>query len=213
MHTESGQPEDRSTATFPLSGTETNGTILQTKVSCGIRAFEDVDPETASWAGCEPQAMIIRDAPSNQKVLSMSMFLSVVLERGEVPESLSAGPGVEKSLANYFDDLHVTAQSLGLRPLGDFHVDYSEQLEAIMMNDDIEGEDIEEAMSRIGADGPWFDPDEGLLTVRGLIQHFESLSANEPHAVEGPLIVLRGIASELEHAKKHDDRFHLASHE
>ena len=143
----------------------------------------------------------------------MSMFVSVVLEHGEVPESLSAGPGIEKSMANYFDGLNATARGLGLRPLGDFHVDYSEQLEAIMTNEDIEGEDIEEAMSRIGTEGPWFGPDEGLRTVHGLIQHFDSLPANEANAVEGSLIVLRGIETELEYAKEHDDRFHLAFHE
>jgi hypothetical protein len=141
------------------------------------------------------------------------MFVSVVLEQRELHESASAGPGIEKSLANYIDSLNETARGLGLRTLGNFYVDYSEQLEAIMTDEGIDNEDIEEAMSRIGVDGPWFDPDEGLRTVHGLMQHLESLPADESSAVEGPLMVLRGIATELEYAKEHGDRFHLAFHE
>jgi hypothetical protein len=143
----------------------------------------------------------------------MSQFVSVVLVHGEVPESLSSGPGIGKSFANHFDDLNAMARGLGLRPLDDFYVDYMEQLEAIWTDENFQVEGLEEATSRIGADGPWFDPDEGLRSVYGLIQHIESLPANEVNTLEGPLTVLRSIASELEYAKQQDSRFHLAFQE
>lgn len=141
------------------------------------------------------------------------MFISVILEQGELPQTVAGGSGLDKSLADYFIAFSAMAQRLGLRPLGDFYTDYSEELEAIVTNEDLSSEEIDEATSRIGVDGPWFDPEEGLPTIRSLIQHLESLPANEAEDLEGPLMGLRTIASELDYAKRHESRFHLAYHE
>lgn len=137
----------------------------------------------------------------------MSMFVSVVLEDGEIPDSASGGPGIAKSLVHMMDDLDAMAVDLGLRPLGDFVVDYGEQMEELFADEGVE--DIDEALSRIGADGPWFDPDEGLRTVGGLIQRVEGFGGEGSKTREGTLIVLGSIASELEYAKKQGSRFHL----
>jgi hypothetical protein len=140
--------------------------------------------------------------------IPMSMFIAVALEEGEIPEDLSSGPGVAKSFANCFDDLNATARGLGLKPLGDFYVDHMEQLEAIWNDVDLEIEDMEETMSRIGDDGPWFVPDDALETVHGLIRHVESSPAHE-----GPLTVLKAVAAELEYARRRGVRFHFGFQE
>jgi hypothetical protein len=139
----------------------------------------------------------------------MSMFVVVVLENGEVvPETVETADA--KSLAWHFDDLNAMARRLGLRPLGDFEVDYEEQRMEVLDGEDLSDEDIEEAMSRVGDDGPWFEPDEGLRTVLGLIRHIEESPAGAANAPEVKLHVLRGLASEIGYAGRRHTRFHLA---
>lgn len=53
----------------------------------------------------------------------MSVFISVVLEHGEIPETICSGPGIAKSFANFFDDLDEMARRLHLTPLKDFYVE------------------------------------------------------------------------------------------
>ncbi len=138
----------------------------------------------------------------------MSMFIALVLEHGELPESLSGGPSIGKSLASYLDTLDEMARDLSLRPLNDFVVDYTEQIEDILVDEDIE--DVEEAIMGLGGSGPWYDPEEGIRTVQCLIQHIDGLLADEDKALEGPLVVLKSLASELDYAKQQDSRFHLS---
>jgi hypothetical protein len=73
---------------------------------------------------------------------------------------------------------------------------------------DLEIEDMEETMSRIGDDGPLFEPVDGLETVHGLIRHIESSPAQE-----GPLTVLKAVAAELEYARRRGVRFHFGFQE
>ena len=54
--------------------------------------------------------------------------------------------------------------------------------------------------------GPWFEPNAGLATVRGLIQYFEKSPSSES---EGPLAILRSLETELAYAKDRESRFHL----
>jgi hypothetical protein len=154
-------------------------------------------------------AELRRDAAgAGREVPLMSMFLGVVLENGAAaPESVDT-----KSFAWHCDDLDLMARALGLRPLGEFEVDYGERrdeiLDEMLRDEDTDDEDIYEAMSQVGDDGPWFDPDEGLRTVHGLIQHIENLPAGEANEVK--LLVLRGLVSELSWAKQNRLRFHFA---
>jgi hypothetical protein len=133
----------------------------------------------------------------------MSMFVSVVLENGEIPESADEGSGIAKSLASNLDNLDSFARGLGLKPLGEFVVDYASELEEIAANLDVD--DLEEAIGAIGVAGPWFDPKEGLTTVRGLIQHVQASPA-KAHL----LFVLQSLEGELENAVHKNSRFHLS---
>ncbi len=144
----------------------------------------------------------------------MSMFLSIVLENGEaVPESVESVDA--KSFAWQCGDLDLLARGLALRPLGEFEVDYSEQrgeiLDEMLADEDIKDKDLDEALSRVGVGGPWFDPEEALQTVNGLIQHIENLPADGANDVK--MHVLRGLVSELTYAKQNQLRFHLAFEE
>jgi hypothetical protein len=136
----------------------------------------------------------------------MSTFLSVTLEVGELPESIDGGPGIAKSLADHIESLDSMASGLGLRPLGQFMVDYASQMEDFFAeegNDDIE--DIEKAMAGLGDSGPWFNPEEGIATVLGLIQKVQS----SPDAAN-LLVILKSMEQELEYAKQRGSRFHLS---
>jgi hypothetical protein len=140
----------------------------------------------------------------------MSQFLLTALESGEpIPESVEVDA---QSLARLFDDLNAMSRDLGLRPLDEFLVDYEEQRMEVLEREDLSDEDLEEAMNRVGDEGPWFDPHEGLRTVHGLIRHLEGLPSSEVDAgkVKVRLFVLKGLESEIGYAKQIGTRFHLA---
>jgi hypothetical protein len=139
----------------------------------------------------------------------MSMSMWVVLEHGEIPESLDAGYGVGKSLAGFLDELDDTARKLGLSPLGGFVVDYAEQTEELFADEDVEIDDIKAAIGNLGSEGPWYDPDEGLRTANGLFRHFQGSPDGETESNEGVLESLRYLVPELEYAKQQGSRFHF----
>ncbi len=137
----------------------------------------------------------------------MSMFISLVLEDEELPESIDGGPGIAKSLASSIGELDEIARQLGLKPLGEFVVDSGEELDEIMADEDlVDIEDLEAAIREIGGAGPWFEPETGLATVGGLIQHFEKSPSS---GSEGSLVILRSLETELAYAKDRESRFHL----
>ena len=136
----------------------------------------------------------------------MSMFLGVTLEDAELPESIDGGPGIAKSLAYHLESLDSMARGLGVKPLGEFMVDYISQMEEFFAaegNDTIE--EMEQAMAGIGDSGPWFNPDEGVATVRALIQKVQSAADTK-----NLLVILKSLEKELEYAKQKGSRFHLS---
>lgn len=129
----------------------------------------------------------------------MAMFMSVVLEHGELPESIDGGPSVAKALAYCMDELDSIARTLGLKPLVDFEVDYRADLDEILADESI---DLEEAMAGgLGSSGPWYDPETALQTVRGLIAHLSQTDTR--------MDILRSLETELEYAKQQGGGFHL----
>jgi hypothetical protein len=132
----------------------------------------------------------------------MSMFVTFVLDHGEVPESFESGPSFAKSLCSMMDNLDSIARGIGLKPLVDFEVDYSEEVDEILADENV---DVEQAMNDVGKGGPWYEPGEGLVTVRGLIGHLQGLAD-----AEQALPVLRSLERELEYAKETGSGFHLS---
>ena len=116
--------------------------------------------------------------------IPMAMSMWVVLEHGQIPERLDSVYGVGKSLAGFLDGLDATARDLGLSPLGGFVVDYAERTEELFGDEDVEIDDIEAAIGNLGSVGPWYDPDDGLRTAHGLIQHFQGLLEREDGRVQ-----------------------------
>jgi hypothetical protein len=84
----------------------------------------------------------------------MSMSMSVVLERGEIPESLDEEYGPAKSLAAHLDTLGAPPRRIGLEPLGGFVHDYVEEVEEIAADGDMDEADLEAAPGGMGAPGP-----------------------------------------------------------
>ncbi len=129
----------------------------------------------------------------------MSIFVSLVLEHGELPESVDGGPSIAKALASCMDELDSIARGLGLKPLVDFEVEYEEELDEILSDESI---DLEEAMvGGLGSSGPWYDSNEALQTVRGLIKHIPESDRK--------MIVLRSLETELVYASEQGSGFHL----
>ena len=130
----------------------------------------------------------------------MAAGWSVVLESDLVGAAVPAGAG--KSLLYFHRQIDAVAERLGVSPLSGF---FSRDPRAIV--DYLRQQGVEPDMDAL-PDEEWYEPAEGLATVRGLLAHLRI----EPDDVPEPVRIiadLEEIERALAAAAESGVRFHL----
>lgn len=136
----------------------------------------------------------------------MGLGWYVVLER-ELPEAAIAKEG-GKALIHHQHELDDLARRLDLMPLSGLVSVRPAALAAYLQQQGLDPNEIPIP------DEEWYDPAEGLKTVRGLIEHLRKAPGAAPATVPNSVRVvqdLQGIEKALIVAEREKVQFHLAS--
>lgn len=131
----------------------------------------------------------------------MGVALYVVLEKDATGCDATSVPG--KCLARAQDRLDAIAKERGLTPLGDFLSIAPEEAMAFLEGEGVAPEGLELPAEQ------WFDPADGLRTVRGLLDQLRHAPPDVPR-LAGVLDDLEATERVLLAAEQHGVRFHLA---
>lgn len=145
----------------------------------------------------------------------MSMGMGLVLDNR--PGYTHCINNAGKDLVEYDEALAETAETLGVKPLTDFH----SQSRADALSE-YGGEDGVQTMEAQGysfpAEQEWFSPTKGLKTVTALKSYVEANpsmlgeAAEEDETVESVVMAFQDIEELLQDAEKKQRRFYLAYH-
>lgn len=140
----------------------------------------------------------------------MEMSFWVVLENEAASGMPANRHGATMLIETPLHKLDMGALTLGLRPLGSFILGYYDEYEYEDLREDIEESErkVGDAAKPWNDPGPWYDPEEAMRTLQGLIQHIEG-SPSSARELESTLNAFRRLSVELEAASRGKTRFHL----
>ena len=145
----------------------------------------------------------------------MSMGMCLVLD--DQPSYPRRVNNAGKDLVDYDEALAEIAETLGVKPLTNFHC--QSRADALSEYGGEDGVQVMEAQGySFPAEQEWFSPAEGLKTVTALEDCVEANpavlgeEAEEDEIVESILMAFQDIAELLQDAEKQQRRFYLAFH-